>query len=181
MQPIPTASPSPRASAKLNADRAARLLGNRAKKTPKKTPKRIPTDVRLTRSTAHQALARLLSISLSGSGGREATVMSDPDSRRALRRHHRDRVIAHARTVTRRWHNSWESAWNDPLTSPSHDHADAQAARIADYLKVCSCQNHGCGNPRRGDPYGYGGRTRQEEFAEQELREEATELGLRYF
>lgn len=76
--------------------------------------------------------------------------MSDPDSRRALRRHHRDRVIAKARTVTRRWHNSWESSWNDPLTPPCHAHADAQAVKYADHLKVCSKAYHGCGNRRHG-------------------------------
>lgn len=102
--------------------------------------------------------------------------MSDPDSRRALRRHHRERVIAKARTVTRRWHSSWDQDWREPLSVPSHAEADAQAVRVADHLKVCSCLTHGCGNPRRGtwyDPL-----TRSERAAELELREELDALRL---
>lgn len=76
--------------------------------------------------------------------------MSDPYSRRALRRHHRSRVIAKARVVTRRWHSSYDQDWRDPLSSPSHAHADAQAVRLADHLKVCSKAYHGCGNRRHG-------------------------------
>ena len=79
--------------------------------------------------------------------------MSDPYSRRALRRSHRSRVVAKARVVTRRWHSSWDQDWNDPLSVPSHAKADAQAVRVADHLKVCSCLSHGCGNPRRGGWY----------------------------
>ena len=76
--------------------------------------------------------------------------MSDPDSRRALRRHHRERVIAKARIATRRWHSSYDQDWRDPLSAPSHAKADAQAVRLADHLCACSKAYHGCGNRRHG-------------------------------
>lgn len=81
-------------------------------------------------------------------------------------------MIARARHVTRRWHNSYEQDWNDPLTRPDHTKADEQATRIHDHLKVCSCS--GCGNPRRGgwdEP-----RTRQELRAELDLQDQLEEI-----
>lgn len=76
--------------------------------------------------------------------------MSDPDSRRALRRHHRERVIAKARIATRRWYGSYDHDWRDPLSSPDHSFADARAVKYADHLCVCSKAYHGCGNRRHG-------------------------------
>ena len=76
--------------------------------------------------------------------------MSDPYSRRAVRRSHRVRVIAKARVVTRRWYSSYDQDWRDPLSAPSHARADAAAVRYADHLCVCSKAYHGCGNRRHG-------------------------------
>ena len=79
-------------------------------------------------------------------------------SKRALRRHHRVRMIKRARHVTRRWHSTYEpdqTKWvrgEGRVLVPQgidHSYADEVAARIADYLKICSCEHCGCGNPRR--------------------------------
>lgn len=82
--------------------------------------------------------------------------MSDPESKRALRRHHRARMIARARRVTRRWYGTWEprqSEWVKGKGSVfkrrpiDHTSADQYAVKVGDYLAVCSC--YSCGNPRR--------------------------------
>lgn len=97
-------------------------------------------------------------------------------SQRAFRRHHRERMIAHARRITRRWHNSYEQSWNGPLSQPDHTKADEVAVRYHNHLKVCSAACHGCGNRRHGGynhPY-----TRQELIAELSFLEELRLLGL---
>jgi len=101
--------------------------------------------------------------------------MSDPYSRRALRRHHRSRVVAKARVVTRRWYSSYDQDWRDPLSVPSHAKADARAVKYADHLKVCSCLSYGCGNPRRGG-VDVPSLTRPELRQVQELQEELAEV-----
>lgn len=108
---------------------------------------------------------------------------------RALRRHHRARVIAKARRLRRRWFNSWEpDQWEwvrgrgrvpDRVyvrRRADHTVADAHAVKYADHLAVCSCVS--CGNPRR-----FGGShapvlTRQERVAELQLREQLDEVLL---
>jgi len=83
-------------------------------------------------------------------------------------------MIAKARTVTRRWHSSYDQDWNDPLTCPDHTLADSRAVKYHDHLKVCSKLYHGCGNPRRGG--WYSPLTIPEQQAEAELQEELDEL-----
>lgn len=103
--------------------------------------------------------------------------MSDPYSRRAVRRAHRVRVIAKARRVTRRWYSSYDQDWRDPLSVPSHARADAAAVRYADHLCVCSKAYHGCGNRRHGgfeEP-----RTRPEAAVDLDLAEARRDFGLR--
>ena len=56
------------------------------------------------------------------------------DTKRALRRHHRQRMIARARRVM------WYLAFND---TERHE----WARRNHDHMKVCSCWM--CGNPRK--------------------------------
>jgi len=105
-------------------------------------------------------------------------------SQRALRRHHRDRLIARARRIRRRWWNSYEPDQTDwegrerVLVSRQADHskADAEAARSFDTLKSCSCFAYSCGNQRRCGGYQGPVLTRQERVAELELREELEEL-----
>ena len=84
-------------------------------------------------------------------------------------------MIARARHIRRRWYDSYEQNWGDPLSRPDHTEADASAVRLHNHLKVCSCLG-GCGNPRRG---GFEPRlTRQERLADLYLREEIEELRL---
>jgi len=83
-------------------------------------------------------------------------------------------MIAKARTVTRRWHSSYDQDWNDPLSHPDHTLADSRAVKYHNHLKVCSCLSHGCGNPRRGG--WYPPTTSQERLADLELREALEEL-----
>lgn len=59
-------------------------------------------------------------------------------SKRALRRHHRARMIAHAEKIQRRW-------WG--LHEPTPEELRQAAVRLADNLAWCSC--YSCGNPRR--------------------------------
>lgn len=59
---------------------------------------------------------------------------SECEHKRALRRHHRARMIGRARVVV----ESWVIPEDDP---------GRMAARIHDHLKSCSCWM--CGNPRR--------------------------------
>ena len=106
-------------------------------------------------------------------------------SKRAERRHHRERIVAHACRIRRRWYNSWEPDQNERVlgrgyvfVSKGTDHtdADANAVKFADHLKACGCIS--CGNPRR-----YGGfyepvLTRQERLADLDLQEQLTELPL---
>lgn len=106
-------------------------------------------------------------------------------SKRALRRHHRARKIAHALRIHRRWFGSWEPRQYEHVRGRGsvyvqrgvdHADADANAVKFADHLAVCSCVM--CGNPRR-----YGGNyasvlTRQERVANLYLREEIGELAL---
>lgn len=109
-------------------------------------------------------------------------------SKRALRRHHRERMIAHARTITRRWHGSYEPeqmkcvpGTGYSLASQGIDHtlADSRAVKYHNNLKLCSKAHHGCGNRRHGgfeEPL-----TRQEllnEFDFQEQTGEITKLRL---
>ena len=80
-------------------------------------------------------------------------------------------MIARARRVTRRWHDSYEQE-SDPLTRPDHTKADEQAIRIHNHLKVCSCPM--CGNPRHSgweEP-----RTRQELRAELSFQDQLEEI-----
>lgn len=91
-------------------------------------------------------------------------------------------MIAKARTVTRRWHGSYEpdqTTWEgrERVLAPQgidHTLSDSRAVKYHDHLKVCSCLNHGCGNPRRGG--WYPPTTRAEQAVELELREELEEL-----
>lgn len=100
-------------------------------------------------------------------------------SKRALRRHHRERMVARARRVTRRWFHSYspnQFTWirgQGPVYQPhsiDHTQADRAAVRLADHLQNCSCP--ACGNPRRY-PAGTtrGVLTRQERLAALALRE----------
>jgi hypothetical protein len=70
-------------------------------------------------------------------------------SKRALRRHHRSRVLTKAKRLTRRWH--WQ---NHPVLkateNPDESFTEDRAVRMADNLKVCSLARHGCGNRRHG-------------------------------
>lgn len=59
-------------------------------------------------------------------------------------------MIAHARTITRRWYSSYEQDPSDPLSTPDHTSADATAVRYHNHLKACSRASHGCGNHRHG-------------------------------
>lgn len=106
-------------------------------------------------------------------------------SKRALRRHHRARVIARAKTIRRRWWNSWEPPQHEFVRGVGrvhvrrpldHSEADAGAIKFADHLAVCSCVT--CGNPRR-----HGGAyapvlTRQERIADLQMQEEIDEMRL---
>ena len=66
------------------------------------------------------------------------------ETKRAVRRHHRLRMIEHARFVVR---NCWAFA---------DDEVEHKAPRVHDHLAACSCWM--CGNPRRY----WGERTLQE-------------------
>lgn len=77
-------------------------------------------------------------------------------SKRALRRHHRARIVAHACRIRRRWFNSWEPDQHEWVRGVGrvharrpidHTEADANGTKFADNLAACSCA--GCGNPRR--------------------------------
>ena len=104
-------------------------------------------------------------------------------SQRALRRHHRDRMIAKARIVTRRWHSSYDPdqlEWvrSQQFLDPKgidHTDADKQAVRVADHLAICPC--FGCRNPRHAKGWGGPVRTRQEQAHELSLGEQLGELG----
>lgn len=98
---------------------------------------------------------------------------------RALRRHHRLRVVARARRIFRRRLRTYEGllvgfGWWESLP-PDHSKPDALAVHLADHLQHRS--DRGRGNPRR-DPWTYGEETRQERLAALELREVLADLGL---
>ena len=84
-------------------------------------------------------------------------------------------MIAKARHVTRRWHQSYDHDWHDPLSVPDHTLADSRAVKYHNNLKLCSKAYHGCGNRRHG---GYEQPlTRQELLCELNLREQLKEVG----
>lgn len=69
--------------------------------------------------------------------------------KRAIRRHHRSRVLAKAKRLTRRWH--WQNhSLLKATESPEDSFTEDQAVRLADNLKACSLARHGCGNRRHG-------------------------------
>jgi len=85
---------------------------------------------------------------------------------RALRRHHRARMVARARALFTRW-------------GDDDDTVRRNAPRLADNLCWCSC--YSCGNPRRHFGFCIYGRTnsiltRQEIRAEMALREGILEV-----
>jgi hypothetical protein len=95
-------------------------------------------------------------MSLGRLGGAERFVMS----KRALRRHHRARMLARAESVQRKW---WGGIKVDPLKL-------ALAARkLADNLKCCSCFM--CGNVRRFGGWVAPKLARQEIVSRMTLRE----------
>ena len=64
-------------------------------------------------------------------------------SKRAIRRHHRERIIAKARRIRRRWYNTWEPEQHTWRNGGSHTHqlidhtiADESARRMADHMKA---------------------------------------------
>lgn len=81
-------------------------------------------------------------------------------SSRALRRHHRVRMIERAKFVVRRWFG-----WTDRL---SEDELHRRAAKVADNLAVCSCR--ACCNPRHADRWQGPTLTRQEQRADDPKR-----------
>jgi len=108
-------------------------------------------------------------------------------SKRAQRRHHRDRLIARTRRIRRRWWNSYEpdqSEWVQGegrvfvSRKPDHSKADTDAVHRFNHLKDCSCVAYGCGNRRRCGGYQGPVLTRQERLAELHLREEVQHLRL---
>lgn len=85
---------------------------------------------------------------------------------RALRRHHRQRMVNRARALFRRWGDTEERIRH---TAP----------RLADNLVWCSC--YSCGNPRRHFGFCIYGKTnsiltRQEVFAELSHKEQLEEI-----
>jgi hypothetical protein len=106
-------------------------------------------------------------------------------SKRALRRHHRARVVAHARIISRRWFSSWEPRQYEYVPGVGggyvrrpvdHSDADARAVKFADHLAACSCAS--CGNPRRHGGFYHPVLTRQEQLADLQLREQLVEVAL---
>jgi hypothetical protein len=106
-------------------------------------------------------------------------------SKRALRRHHRARLVARARKIRRRWWRSWtpdQSEWVPgegrvfAKRAVDHTQADASAAKYVDHLAACSCS--GCGNPRRFGGYAAPVLTRQERLVILYLREVLSELAV---
>lgn len=95
-------------------------------------------------------------------------------SARAVRRHHRRRMVRRARALLRRDGPPW------PAREWSEGELDRSAARLADNISWCSC--YSCGNPRRHHGFSvHSGRdearTRQEVRADLNLREWEDEIG----
>jgi len=93
-------------------------------------------------------------------------------SKRALRRHHRARMIAHVKRIQRRW-------WSGARFTEEELHQ--AALRLADNLAWCSC--YSCGNPRRHFGFTVFGRsfealTRQERRHLLDFHEQLRELDL---
>jgi len=106
-------------------------------------------------------------------------------SKRALRRHHRQRMVEKAKKIVRRMFSAYEPdhvwsredrCWEAP-EPPDIARYDDRAVRFADHLKVCSRRWCGCGNVRRHRGYNGPVLTRQERFAEMALRQWEWEWG----
>jgi len=95
---------------------------------------------------------------------------------RAIRRHHRLRVVARARRIFRRRLRTHEGVlvglgyWD--TLPPDHSVPDDLAVRLADHLQFRS--DRGRGNPRRDGWYGK--LTRAEQLADLELLEQLQDV-----
>lgn len=87
-------------------------------------------------------------------------------SKRAIRRHHRARVVERAVHIRRQW-------WSD---CPDEDELLLVAKKHADHLAACSCVS--CGNPRRFQGLYSPVLTRQEQLSDLYLREALDELAV---
>lgn len=105
-------------------------------------------------------------------------------SKRALRRHHRARMVEKAKKIVRRWYSAYEpehiwyrrmqqprEMWLLPPEPPDFTRYDDRAPKVADNLKICSRRWCGCGNVRRHGGWNGPVLTRQERAAELALRE----------
>jgi len=82
--------------------------------------------------------------------------------KRAIRRHHKRRMIRHAKRILH-------------FEMMSTDQQEIMARKFADCIKMCSCEL-GCGNIRRNGWYGIEARlTKQERIADLKLQEQVHE------